>query len=194
MAVIDIRPVYSYVHALYTSMIDEPLSIYHSIINIEDCKDFLMNLLKEYLAQIDDETWSAQTAWEISRISKMNPKRIDYIEMDNDAINAIKDSMEDKPEKYAGAIITHFTFDGYLKFNICNVFLASQIFGGWENFEEYLQVIEDSEKVPSLVKDVLKLFWEKFKKTEYNPFAFYGYDKQVSVGDYEAYYMIMKSM
>ena len=57
-----------------------------------------------------------------------------------------------------------------------------------------MQVIEDSEKVPSLVKDVLKLFWEKFKKTEYNPFAFYGYDKQVSVGDYEAYYMIMKSM
>lgn len=194
LAVIDIRPVYSYVHALYTSMIDEPLSIYHSIINIEDCKDFLMNLLKEYLAQIDDETWSAQTAWEISRISKMNPKRIDYIEMDNDAINAIKDSMEDKPEKYAGAIITHFTFDGYLKFNICNVFLAYQIFGGWENFEEYLQVIEDSEKVPSLVKDVLKLFWVKFKKTEYNPVTFDGHDKQVSVGDYEAYYKIFKSI
>lgn len=64
----------------------------------------------------------------------------------------------------------------------------------WDKFEEYLQVIEKSEKVDSLVKDVIKLFWQKFKNTEFNPITFDGHDKQVSLGDYEAYYKIFKSI
>lgn len=130
MAVIDVRPVYSYVNALYVSMIDEPLSVYHAIFDVGACKDFLINLLKGYIAQTDGETWSAQTAWEISRISKRNPQRRDDIEMDNDAINVIKGSMIDKPEKYTKAIITHFNSNGYLKFNLCHLFYAHQIFLG----------------------------------------------------------------
>ena len=194
LAVIDVRPVYSYVNALYASMIDEPSSVYHAIFDIDACKNFLMNLLKGYIAKIDEETWSAQTAWEISRISKKNSQRRDDIEMDNDAINIIKDSMIEKPEKYTKAIITHFNSNGYLKFNLCHLFYAHQIFGGWNIFEEYLQLIENSEKVAQLEKDVIKLFWQKFKKTEFNSITYYGHDRQVSVGDYEAYYKIFKSV
>ena len=194
LAVIDVRPVYSYVNALYASMIDEPSSVYHAIFDINACKAFLMKLLKGYIAKIDEKTWSAQTAWEISNIYKMNPQRRDYNEMDDDVINVIKASMNERPEKYAGAIITHYNSNDYLKFKLCYVFQAYQIFGGWDKFEEYLQVIEKSEKVDSLVKDVIKLFWQKFKNTEFNPVTFDGHDKQVSVGDYEAYYKIFKSI
>lgn len=153
-----------------------------------------MKLLKGYIAKIDEETWSAQTAWEISNIYKKNPQRRDYNEMDDDAINVIKDSMNERPEKYARALITHYNSNGYLKFKLCYVFQAYQIFGGWDKFEEYLQVIENSEKVDSLAKNVVKLFWQKFKNTEFNPITFDGHDKQVSVGDYEAYYKIFKSI
>ena len=194
LAVIDVRPVYSYVNALYASMIDEPSSVYHAIFDINACKAFLMKLLKGYIAKIDEKTWSAQTAWEISNIYKKNPQRRDYNEMDDDAINVIKASMNERPEKYARAIITHYNSNDYLKFKLCYVFQAYQIFGGWDKFEEYLQVIEKSEKVDSLVKDVIKLFWQKFKNTEFNPITFDGHDKQVSMGDYEAYYKIFKSI
>lgn len=63
-----------------------------------------------------------------------------------------------------------------------------------DKFEEYLQLIENSEKVTQLEKDVIKLFGQKFKKTEFNSITYYGHDRQVSVGDYEAYYKIFKSI
>lgn len=77
-----------------------------------------MKLLKGYIAKIDEKTWSAQTAWEISNIYKKNPQRRDYNEMDDDAINVIKASMNERPEKYAGAIITHYNSNDYLKFKL----------------------------------------------------------------------------
>ena len=191
LSMINISAVYSYMNALYTSLIQEPLSSYHAIFSMDECKEYLLCLLKDYLKTIEDKNWNARVVWEISRITKRDSTRLDQIIMDDDAKVYIRSSMIAYPEKYVDSILTHYFSDGLLRLTMHPLFLAYQIFDGWENFYDFLKLVDKSDKISEKTKDTLKTFWTRFRDQEYSAVIFEGNYETITAGDYNAYYKLL---
>lgn len=191
LAKINISAVYSYMEALYTSLIQESISSYYAIFSMDECKEYLLSLLKGYLQAIEDEKWNALVAWEISRITKRDSMRTDIIIMDDDAKKIIKESMITNPGKYIESMLTHYFSDGLLRITLHPMFLARQIFEGWENFDEYLKHVNTSKEISEAVKETINAFWIKYVEREYNAVIFEGNYEDIVVSDYNAYHKLL---